>query len=172
MRNELDIRVTTARLELVPVTVAVARLALADRDSLPATVGRVIGGGWPPEELRDALAVHASELERDPDARGWGVWIALLGDDGPLVGSVGFKGRPDRTGTVEIGYGIEAPFRRRGLATEAVRGLLSWAWERGVRRVVAECDPANAGSVAVLQRAGMRRTSARGGMWWWEVARP
>ncbi|HEX2235026.1 MAG TPA: GNAT family N-acetyltransferase [Actinomycetota bacterium] len=172
MTNELDIRVTTARLVLVPVTAAVARLALRDRGALAAAVGRSIGGEWPPEDLRDALAVHAGELERDRGARGWGVWMALLGAGGPLVGSAGFKGRPDRTGTVEIGYGIEAPFRRRGLATEAVTGLLRWAWERGAARVVAECDPSNAASIGVLRRVGMRRIGVRAGMWWWEVRRP
>jgi RimJ/RimL family protein N-acetyltransferase len=89
-----------------------------------------------------------------------------------LVGSAGFKGRPDAAGCVEIGYGVEPGWRRRGFATEAVGRLAQWAWEQGVRRIVAECDERNTASAGVLRATGMRLYDRRGRMHWWELQSP
>jgi ribosomal-protein-alanine N-acetyltransferase len=165
--------VTTARLELVGCSLAAARASLRSPEALERFLGRPVPSTWPPEELRDALALHAAVGRDDPALRGWGLWLALLASPGgSLVGSAGFKGAPDRAGTVEIGYGIEPPFRRRGLATEAAGALLRWAVARGVSRVIAECHPSNDASMGVLRRLGMRRIETRGGMLWWERTAP
>jgi ribosomal-protein-alanine N-acetyltransferase len=68
-----------------------------------------------------------------------------------LVGSVGYKGPPDETGTVEIGYGIVSVERRAGFATEAAGGLVP-AWTR----VIAETLPELEGSIGVLRKCGFR----------------
>lgn len=127
---------------------------------------------WPPDDLSDALRMYAGRLSRDPSLLGWGVWLAVERAETILVGSVGFKGKPDRHGCVEIGYGIEPGVRRRGYATEAVPALVDWAWGRGVARIVAECRPDNVASIRVLERIGMRRIGDRGGMLWWERCGP
>lgn len=53
--------------------------------------------------------------------------ISHLQHDRRLIGWGGFKGRPNATGMVEIGYEIVSDYRRQGLATEAAQGLLNFA---------------------------------------------
>lgn len=143
---------------------------------IPPQGGRILGAavpsGWPSPELEEALPLYLQELLHDPRALGWGVWIARHREENAIVGHAGFKGRPDRDGTVEIGYGIAPPHRGRGYATEAVKALCRWSLTHpAVRRVVAECAPDNAASILVLGKTGFRPTGVSGGLLRWEQTR-
>ena len=92
----------------------------------------------------------------------WGPLQVRRLADGMAIGGVGCKGAPDDRGRVEIGYGLAESARGQGYATEAVLGLLDWLAEQGVSEVVAECDPGNAPSVAVLLRCGFEPPGAEG----------
>lgn len=63
----------------------------------------------------------------------------------------------------EIGWSQDPAVGGRGLATEAVRGLLAVCFEElGLRRVVATCFAGNEASWRLMERVGMRReTEAR-----------
>ncbi len=162
----------TPRLRLVPCPLEVARASLQHPASLQAHIGVEVPPSWPPSDLLDALTMYARDLGGDPSHLGWGIWLVIARREAKLVGSVGFKGKPDRDRCVEIGYGIEAASRRRGYATEAVGALLAHAWRSGVHKVVAECHPDNTASIRVLTKSGMRRTESSGPMLWWELCRP
>ena len=72
-----------------------------------------------------------------------------------VVGGVGFKGSPNATGEVEIGYAVVRAQRRRGLAVEAAAALVAWAFcDTRVGRVLARCQADNVASVHVLERLG------------------
>ncbi|PZF90603.1 hypothetical protein C1I99_24365 [Micromonospora deserti] len=59
------------------------------------------------------------------------------------------------------GYRVAPEVAGRGYATEALRGLLVWAFGTGrVKRPVADTTHDNVGSQRVMERAGMRRTGA------------
>ncbi len=92
----------------------------------------------------------------------WGPLQVRRLADGMAIGGVGCKGAPDDRGRVEIGYGLAESARGQGYATEAVLGLLDWLAEQGVSEVVAECDPGNAPSIAVLRRCGFEPPGAEG----------
>ena len=150
--------IETARLKLVPVTVALARAEIGDRGEFARLLGVLVPNNWPPETLSDALPVFLSWLEAAPDRVGWFSWYALAaGDDATakvLVASGGFMG-PPQDGTVEIGYSVLPQFQGRGYATEMVGGLVRWAMgQPGVVRVVAETDWTNLASVRVLSKSG------------------
>lgn len=93
------------------------------------------------------------------------------------MGNGGFKGEPNESGIVEIGYEIAAEYWNRGLATEAVQGLIDYAFDREeVRAVNAHTlGEANA-SNRVLQKVGMRFVSdvvhsQLGTIWLWQIDR-
>jgi ribosomal-protein-alanine N-acetyltransferase len=72
-----------------------------------------------------------------------------------LIGSTGYKGPPSAEGTVEVGYSIVSDHRRRGYASEAVRGLVRHAFGvPEVRRVIAETLPELTPSIGVLRKCG------------------
>lgn len=105
---------------------------------LPA--GLSPGPGWPGAEDLIGLSRAAEPL------------LVVVG--GKVVGGLGPKGPPDSGGAVEIGYGLVPAWRGRGVGTAAVRLLLDLLAARGVRSVLAQVEPANAGSLRLLDRLG------------------
>lgn len=115
---------------------------------------------------------HLKELKENPELKGWGVWLAIRQDNGKPVGDLGFKGRPDQEGVVEVGYGILPDEQNQGLATEAVEALIEWAFTTGgATKVIAECLADNTASIKVLQKLGMRETGRDQGMVYWECTK-
>jgi RimJ/RimL family protein N-acetyltransferase len=153
--------ILTERLEIVPATPELTRAALGGPRALAAGLGAAVPATWPPEYL-DAASLGFT-LDRLADGSGQAGWwlhfIVLKGVPGgrTLVGSGGYKGPPSADGTVEVGYGIVSDHRRRGYASEAVRGLLSRAFGLpGVRRAIAETLPELTPSIGVLRKCGFR----------------
>ena len=78
-----------------------------------------------------------------------------------MVGQIGFHappGSPDlqaiAPGGIEYGYRIYPPYRGRGYAKEAARGLMAWAVEQGVTSFVVSIRPNNAPSQAIARSLG------------------
>jgi RimJ/RimL family protein N-acetyltransferase len=85
-------------------------------------------------------------------------------DSGSAVGDIGFKGPPEDTGRIEIGYSVIPDRRRRGYAKEAARALIDWALSQPkVRVIVAGCHPDNVPSIRTLERVGFHRTGKADG---------
>jgi ribosomal-protein-serine acetyltransferase len=82
--------------------------------------------------------------------------MGIFGDGGNLLGGSGFHAPDWSTPKAEIGYFLLPPARGVGIATEAVRLLVHYAFDHmGVNRVWAACDADNAQSANVLRRAGL-----------------
>ena len=150
--------IETARLKLVPATLALARAEIDDRTEFAHLLGASVPDNWPPEVLADTLGFFLACMEAAPDRIGWFGWYALAADDGGgrpiLVASGGFKG-PPQNGAVEIGYSVLPQFQGRGFATEMVGGLVRWATgQPEVSLIVAETEWANPASVRVLEKVG------------------
>jgi RimJ/RimL family protein N-acetyltransferase len=159
--------IVTPRLALIPAGLDVLRADLAGRPALADALRVMVPDDWPPD-LYDANAIHWTirALERDPRTANWLThYFALRSTTGSgtplLVGAGGFKGLPDDTGTVEIGYSIVTSQRRQGLATEAALGFLARAFaEPAVSRVIAETLPDLVASIGVMEKIGMRLIGA------------
>jgi RimJ/RimL family protein N-acetyltransferase len=82
-----------------------------------------------------------------------------LKSTGKMIGNVYFRQRdPKEYLTWELGYVFNPAYWGKGYATESCRAVLRYAFEqRGVRRVVALCNPLNTGSWKLLGRLNMRR---------------
>lgn len=155
-----DIRVKTERLELVASTVDLARAELRDRAEFVRLIGARLPDDWPPV-LNDeqTMAFNLKQLERGPRQVGWWCWYFVFcgesAGDRVLVGVGGFKGRPDKTGTVEVGYSILENYQCRGYCTEAVGGLIGWAFGHNqVRTITAQTLPHLTPSIRVLEKLG------------------
>ena len=150
----------TRRLELVPASAQLVQAEIGQAGTFSILLGAVIPANWPPELLVDALPFFLEQLERHPEQAGWLSWYWILrGDSEPvLIGSGGFKGCPRSDGTIEVGYSVLPQYQGNGYATEAVTGLLAWAFANSeVTRVIAETLIDNERSIGVLQKLGFRR---------------
>lgn len=133
-----DRLIRTRRLQLVAVTPPfVAAVIAGDVSGAGTLIGGKVGL-WlttdPSHLIQLNLAAQAAEARNYP---GLGRLILLprSGEAGRVVGSIGFHGPPDDRGRLEASCRIHPAYRGRGLAAEALTGLLDWATERyGVRR--------------------------------------
>lgn len=157
--------ISTPRLSLVPLDAATAADLVDGRDGVvvagdlvtdSATTGPLVAGrGWPHADTLDGLV--AALASGDADAL---PWLVVLLDPAQssaaiVIGDVGWKGTPGPDGQVEIGYGLAAPYRRRGLATEAVGAFVDWLTARAdVRQIDAEAHAGNLASRRLLERLG------------------
>jgi RimJ/RimL family protein N-acetyltransferase len=118
--------------------------------------------GFPASPLLDFLGKAAS----DPSYLGpFYAYLIVRASDGLAVGDAGFHGPPRPDGELEVGYALVPKARGAGLATEAVRLLLGWAWRQPeVRRIVARVDEGNGDSERLLRRLGFKFAGAQNGM--------
>jgi [ribosomal protein S5]-alanine N-acetyltransferase len=157
--------IATPRLALVSLDARSVELILAG-DEVGA--GERLGVILPPDLGRTAeglLRIRLHDLRTTPEVQPWLLRIiAIRSLPRRMVGFVGFHGRPDPAGRVEIGYEVLPEYRRRGIASEAVRGMLEWARPQGVRTFVASIRPENDGSRALATQLGFRPTGSRWGV--------
>lgn len=151
--------ILTPRLELIPADVDALRAELAGPRALGLILRRIVPDTWPPELYdRDAILYSLRRLTDDPSEADWGFYYFAqrreIAADGVLVGAGGFKGAPDQ-GVVEIGYSILAEQRRCGYASEAVEGLVAFAFSVArAERVIAHTLRSLTASIRVLERTG------------------
>lgn len=110
----------------------------------------------PPEQTVEILT-KSEELFRQ---HGYGLWSLRLRDEGPqpgeLAGFAGFwyfRDPPE----LELIFGLAPAAWGRGLAVEASRALLRYAFEElGFSEVRASTDAENQASLRALEKLGMR----------------
>ncbi len=149
-------RIRTSRLELVSGTYLMLAAELVDNRGLSEMLGCAIPDEWPPETWKDAIEQFMARLERHPELSGWLNWYLVLTDDDKrvLIGSGGFTGAPFN-GEVMIGYSILEQYQRQGYGSEAVNGLVNWAFaHQSVTRIVAETLMENKASICLLEKCG------------------
>jgi ribosomal-protein-alanine N-acetyltransferase len=147
------------------VTIVAANLFLLDiamqGDELAAAIGATSWASWPPEHNDAAMFAWVRRLiEQHPDEPGYNTWFIV--GDGMLCGTCGYKGAPDATGMVEVGYSVIPEAQRRGFASGAVRLLVERAFrDPRVTVVRAETLPDGIASQAVLRRCGFAEAGTR-----------
>jgi RimJ/RimL family protein N-acetyltransferase len=107
--------------------------------------GRPTAPGWPHDDTSAGLGF----------VRTGGSGFLILDDEGRVTGECGTKSPPDDAGVVEIGYGLAAPSRGRGLGSRAVAALVDWlAALPEVRTIEAEIHVSNEPSRRLVERLG------------------
>ncbi|HLH60754.1 MAG TPA: GNAT family N-acetyltransferase [Ktedonobacteraceae bacterium] len=161
----------TQRLKLIPFTLELKKITLANRARLPEMLGVAIPDAWPGPDLLEALPFFIEAMEQDPAGLVWD-GIIIHKADQVAIGGIGFHGGPDEAGMVEIGYNIIPAYEGQGYATEMVRCVIDWAFHTpGIEVITAECLENNIGSIRVLEKVRMHRLSPEGNRLKWELRR-
>ncbi len=102
--------------------------------------------------LSDVMAARAATPRQQ-----WDLGIVLRSEQ-RLIGGCRLHVTDAVAGEADVGYALARRYWGQGVATEAARALVGFAFTRlGARRVWAVCEPANAASARVLEKAGLRR---------------
>jgi RimJ/RimL family protein N-acetyltransferase len=127
----------------------VSDFALRDRLLHGELDGYDAAPGWPHPDSAAGLSFLDSG----------GEVFLVIDDDGRIAGECGTKTGIDPRGAVEIGYGLAAPSRGKGLGGAAVGALLDLLRANpGIRVVEAEVHHSNDPSWRILHRLGFRPT--------------
>lgn len=151
--------IRTKRLLLIPAAIQMLEAEIEDKSRLSGLLNAVIPADWPPETLVDAFPWFIDQLKSNPEHNCWYSWYALFTENKTsqyiLVGSAGFKGYPDESGKVEIGYSVLDDYQRKSIAAEMVQALTNWAFSQGVvNSIIAETTIDNFASIRVLEKNG------------------
>ncbi len=105
-----------------------------------------------PEGIINKIA----EKQADYRKYGYGRWATILKEGDGFVGWAGLAYLPEFD-EIDVGYRFLPEFWGRGLATEATRGILSYAFnELKLKRIVAIAMKENKASIRVMEKAGMQ----------------
>ena len=97
------------------------------------------------------------------------IWLIVEKRFNSSVGSIMFKGRPDKNGKVEIGYGTHEEFQNQGYMSEAVGAICSWAFESGkVSSVIAETAKDNPASFSVVEKNDFFKYEENENFYYWK----
>lgn len=78
-----------------------------------------------------------------------------LKETGKMIGNV-YLGKRDFD-SLEIGYVFHEDYWKKGYAKESCKKLMEVAFQNGVHRIYAECDPVNENSWLLLENMGFER---------------
>ncbi len=81
----------------------------------------------------------------------WGIYERT---SSTLIGRAGFSLPADASDTFSLGYLIDVPYRRQGIAKELIPALLTYAKEQGYQKISARIKQNNIASVKVLEQCG------------------
>jgi hypothetical protein len=162
--------IETENLQLIPCDPSHLATVLEDKKGLEPLLGVSVPDCRP--VFPGAIPRIYEKLRLDPSAVGSWSYLFVHTEDRTLAGDGGFKGRPDESNEVEIGYALVLEYRRRGLATEAARGLVGRAFSHPeVAAVKAETGPDGHASIRVLEKLGMRFAGATDRVLRWRLER-
>jgi RimJ/RimL family protein N-acetyltransferase len=141
--------ISTRRLDLLPLLVEHAD-QMATVLSDPA-LHTFIGGSPATAQALRSRYERMTAGSGDP-AVSWLNWVIHLRDENCLTGTV--QATVDDAGA-EIAWVVGTPWQGRGIATEAVRGLVDWL---PARTIIAHIHPDHQASAAVATAAGLAPT--------------
>ncbi|WP_109593004.1 GNAT family N-acetyltransferase [Actinoplanes xinjiangensis] len=141
----------TGRMLLVPLADEHLELEVA-LDADPEVLRYLDGRARTREEVTE---FHAVRMERGRRVDGLGYWVAFgAGDE--FIGVMMLPPAAEES-VAELGYRLARRHWRRGYAAEASRELLRHGFETaGQSRIIAQTMTVNAGSRAVMAKAGLR----------------
>lgn len=163
--------VETDRIKIVPLTYPQLIKYLKADNKLEDELGLEKTGRIISEEVKDMVENFTLPKMKGVNRHNYlfyTFWIVIDKSFNTIVAELGFKGSPNRDGSIEIGYGTMPDHRGKGYMTEAVGAMMNWALEReDVKSVLAETDEKNLASIRIVEKNGFVQFDKRRDMLWW-----
>ena len=118
-------------------------------------VTRLLGGPFSPQQVEERLRGEIA-LQDSCGVQYWPILLRATGDD---VGCAGLRPYQQDAGIYELGFHLLPAWWNQGLAQEAARAVIQYAFSTvGARGLFAGHHPENAASRRVLENLGFRYT--------------
>lgn len=152
-------------LRLVPL----AGLASTAAGNIKATQG-LVGEKLPEEWFEDSWVykLRHDQWRDDPAYAPWSVRAIASRETGEIVGNMNCHHKPmpfvhngsERLAT-ELGYTVFEPYRRQGIAFEAVTAFNAWAKTQGLESIILSIQPTNVASLALALKLGATKIGSQ-----------
>lgn len=163
----------TDRLIIVPVTLEITKSLLNGSSKEIEKLGIKTDKKWPTEDTMDILPIINESLEKDKIPSGFEFWMIVKKDNMIVVGDIGFHGKPNKKGEVEVGFGLVEQERGKGLGFEALRAIMNWLNSKeNVKVIKADCLISNKPSARLLEKVGMKEINRDHDLIYWELIKP
>jgi len=153
--------IQTPRLNLITLSREDLTAGLVSLDDLSLRLNLVLVPDLFSGRVRSAVEKKVTKMEAiQIELVPWFTyWLIFLRVASTGVGMVGFKGAPNSNGEVEIGYGIDPNFQRKGYMTKAVNAMTQWAFSDPACRIITAIlsAPNNIASHRVLEKSGFQK---------------
>jgi RimJ/RimL family protein N-acetyltransferase len=167
-------KLKTKKLRIIPLTTEQLKILLEGQDKLDSALGLKPCGVPLDEHMLNAVREMYELCVGNPKEYLWYTdWLIILKDENIAIGSIGFRGKPNEKREFEIGYGINEAYRGRGLATEAVKAMLDWAFSlNNAYFMQAQTEEENIASQRVLEKCGFTKKGTGTEGLLWELEKP
>lgn len=165
--------IQTTRLILIPITLEVTKSLMGGSSKEVEKLGIKIDEKWPTEDTKDILPIIYESLEKDKIPSGFETWMIVKKDNMQVIGDIGFHGKPDEKGEVEVGYGLVENERGKGIGFESLKAIIDWVIsQKSVKVIKAECLIDNKPSTRILEKVGMKEINRDQNLIYWEFIKP
>ncbi len=165
--------IETSRLKLIPLNHHQVEL-LKHR---PNVLAQLLGIKYQPmQHAPETINDHVEAIEfwlhntkTNPTNFEWFTnWEIILKSENVAIGGIGFTGTPDELGETEVGYGIDIRYFNKGYATEALSGIMQWAFKHeNLTAIKANTLINHVASQKVLTKNGFKKVEVQTGLIAW-----
>ncbi len=165
------IKLETERLNLIPLQARNLAMSVENYGEMETDLGLRVTNTILDDEMKHAMKVRLRKVLEDGENYLWLTnWAVVLKEENQIIGFIMIKGYPNENGEVIVGYGIEEKYRKRGYATEALKGLIDWIFENPkAEYVIGDTEKANIASHKVLENAGAIKYKETDELIWWKI---
>jgi [ribosomal protein S5]-alanine N-acetyltransferase len=166
----------TSRLKLVPLTHEQILLYKNDPEQLSVELNtnylKRIDDPAVENDIKEAIEFWIKKTALHPaDFKWFTNWEIILKEPNVGIGGIGFAGLPDENGKSMVGYGLDIRFHGKGYASEALRAILEWAYQAGLKEAIAETPLNNLASQKVLIKNGFHQVDQNANLIHWSHRR-
>lgn len=165
--------IETSRLRLLACDTQMISLLIEDVHRFESVYGFNLVDQW--TSFGTAPLHYTLNQLSDPSQSNWWTYLTVLKRTNSVIGTGGYKGKPDLSNCVEIGYEIAPAFRKNAFGLEVASALIFDAFQnRMVDSIVAHTLPEKNASTAILLKCGMQFISTiedpeDGLIWKWQL---
>lgn len=170
--EENEIR-KTERLILLALKPQCLSLSVEAYEKMQITLGLAVNHTILEEEMKYAMKVRLRKVLEDVEDYLWLTnWAIINKTENKIIGFIMLKGCPNEFGEVIVGYSIDEEYRRKGYATEALKGLIDWIFKNPKALcVIGDTEKMNIPSHKVLKNAGAIKYKESDELIWWKIHR-